>query len=325
MECDELWKDAKSNIGKKTSFSELLKLLENSGLHKHKFEIMKVSNNSKWFSEPSYNSEHLLLTQSRLSFKDSDTSTVCDHQWLPNENLDREWKTANQFYFQSLASVQHLLQVCLRPHEDITYEQASRSVSFVSHLIIVQQKQRTAAYAFAKKLNCLRAYVSALEMSYTKCSGTDQINKNECSIAQNKSDLFKCLWKQKLLFDVLTAMLVEALLLLKTVESTHPKSCQIVKPTANHAVQFIENKLQIMQRSKESLDSYFLRQVGSKHAIPFYPYVIPKQMKELVRENFQVIREFEEDLCKQDFNRSLVMKTIFSHFDDTFKKVLPYV
>lgn len=42
INCDNLWKDTEKNIGKKRAFSELLKLLESSGLHKHKFEIMKV-------------------------------------------------------------------------------------------------------------------------------------------------------------------------------------------------------------------------------------------------------------------------------------------
>lgn len=42
MDCSNLWKDVNKNVGKKRAFSELLKLLESSGLHKHKFEIMKV-------------------------------------------------------------------------------------------------------------------------------------------------------------------------------------------------------------------------------------------------------------------------------------------
>lgn len=43
MDCGNLWKDANKSLGKRRAFSELLKLLENSGLHKHKFEIMKVT------------------------------------------------------------------------------------------------------------------------------------------------------------------------------------------------------------------------------------------------------------------------------------------
>jgi midasin len=42
MDCDDLWNDTGKGVGKKRALSELLKLLDTSGLHKHKFEIMKV-------------------------------------------------------------------------------------------------------------------------------------------------------------------------------------------------------------------------------------------------------------------------------------------
>lgn len=42
MDSSCLWKDLNKSVGKKRAFSELLKLLETSGLHKHKYEIMKV-------------------------------------------------------------------------------------------------------------------------------------------------------------------------------------------------------------------------------------------------------------------------------------------
>ena len=42
MDCGDLWMDVKRSQGKKRALSELLKLLESSGLHRHKFEIMEV-------------------------------------------------------------------------------------------------------------------------------------------------------------------------------------------------------------------------------------------------------------------------------------------
>ena len=42
IDCGNLWMDKNKSVGKKRALSDLLKLLENSGLHKHKFEIMKV-------------------------------------------------------------------------------------------------------------------------------------------------------------------------------------------------------------------------------------------------------------------------------------------
>ncbi|KAJ8774196.1 hypothetical protein K2173_009627 [Erythroxylum novogranatense] len=324
IECDNLWKDTKTNIGKKRAFAELLKLLESSGLHKHKFEIMKICNNSKWlFVQPSYDSEHLLPTQSRLLHGASDVSTTNEFQRLPNEEADSIWKQANEFYFKSLASAKHLQLVCLKPHEDITYEQACRAISFVNHLIDVQQTQRASAYAFAEHLKCLRKSVAALENSYMRCIGSDQSTSIECSIARNQSYLFECLWKQKKLFDGLAAMLFEEALLLKTVESTHLTSCQKLKLAADRFLKFVEKCSPIIQKSKDALDNYLLDHVDAISASVSHPYVISVQMEHLMLKNFQVIMDFEEQLLdfrKQDSDRSLVIEVLLGRFGDAFMK-----
>lgn len=64
--------------------------------------------------------QHLLLTQNRLSYGASTASAL---QCQPDEGVDTEWKEVNEFYFKSTASVQLLQRICLKPHEDITYEQ----------------------------------------------------------------------------------------------------------------------------------------------------------------------------------------------------------
>ncbi|KAJ6734341.1 MIDASIN-RELATED [Salix purpurea] len=343
MDCDDLWSDTGKGVGKKRALSELLKLLETSGLHKHKFEIMKISNSSSWlFVQPSYNAQHLLLTPSRLSGEALDVSTYSELQCLPDDYVDTIWKSANEFYFKSVASVQLMQRICLKPHGDITYEQASRAVSFLNHLIVIQQSQRAAAYDFSKQLKCLRECTYAFGNSYLKCTDIDERTSSEYSIVQNQRAIFQCMWKQKQLFDGLTTLLAEESLWLRTVESTHLKSCQSVRPAANHVLQFIEKFIPVTQKSKESLDNYLLGQLGGLQSLlqesldksllgrdvtisagPSRPYIISKQMEQLVYKNFQVIKEFEEhffDFCKQDWNRSFIIETLLGHFDDVFKE-----
>uniref|UniRef100_A0A6N2MX25 AAA+ ATPase domain-containing protein n=1 Tax=Salix viminalis TaxID=40686 RepID=A0A6N2MX25_SALVM len=343
MDCDDLWSDTGKGVGKKRALSELLKLLETSGLHKHKFEIMKISNSSNWlFVQPSYNAQHLLLTPSRLSGEALDVSTSSELQCLPDDYVDTIWKSANEFYFKSVASVQLMQRICLKPHGDITYDQASRAVSFLNHLIVIQQSQRAAAYDFSKQLKCLRECTYAFGNSYLKCTDIDERTSSEYSIVQNQRAIFQCMWKQKQLFDGLTTLLAEESLLLRTVESTHLKSCQSVRPAANHVLQFIEKFIPVTQKSKESLDNYLLGQLGGLQSLlqesldksllgrdvtisagPSRPYIISKQMEQLVYKNFQVIKEFEEhffDFRKQDWNRSFIIETLLGHFDDVFKE-----
>ncbi|KAG8656474.1 hypothetical protein MANES_04G142500v8 [Manihot esculenta] len=340
INCDNLWKDTEKNIGKKRAFSELLKLLESSGLHKHKFEIMKVSNSLNWlFIQPSYEMQHLLLTQNRLSYGASTASAL---QCQPDEGVDTEWKEVNEFYFKSTASVQLLQRICLKPHEDITYEQASRSVSFLNHLIVIQQSQRAATYNFSKNLKHLRECASTLENLYSRCSVSNNRSGSECSISSNQYAVFQCLWKQKRIFDGLVALLVEEAVLFRAAKSTHFKSCESIKPAINHVLQFIEKFTPLMQKTKESLDDYLvgrlgvvqtlvqesldkclLHRVGDTSIGPIRPFTISKKMEQLVWKNFQVIKDFEEHLIefrRQNLNRSSVMETLLGRFDDVLEK-----
>jgi hypothetical protein len=75
------------------------------------------------FIQPSYNAQHLLLTPSRLSGEAFDVSTSSELQCLPDDYVDTMWKSANEFYFKSVASVQFMQRICLKPHGDITYDQ----------------------------------------------------------------------------------------------------------------------------------------------------------------------------------------------------------
>ncbi|KAK8664402.1 hypothetical protein V6N13_084194 [Hibiscus sabdariffa] len=324
IDCGDLWMDVKRSQRKKRALSELLKLLESSGLHRHKFEIMEISNPSSWlFLQPSYDAKHMLIERTRLPNGVADVSHA--EKCLPKENLDAEWKTANEYYFKSLAAVQILQQIRLKHHQDFTSEQVSRSVSYLSHLIVIQQMQRAAVYHFARQLKTLHKYATALEMSISRCKDFSEKTNGDCVFSGSQHATFNSMWQQKQLFDNLAAMIVEESLLLRTVECAHWNSCQNVKAIANRILGVVEEFIPILKRSKESLDNYFIGSDGSiiTFAGVSHPFVISQQMEQLVLYNFQVLQEFEQKLSvfvECDFEKNSIIKSVLSHFDEIFSK-----
>ena len=74
------------------------------------------------------------------------------------------------------------------------------------------------------------------------------------------------------------------------------------------------------------LDDYLLShdRVLTTVATSFYPPVITKQMEQLVCQNFQILKEFEECLCsfrKQEVVQRSVQEALLNHFEDILKKV----
>ncbi|GLT49686.1 hypothetical protein SLA2020_232280 [Shorea laevis] len=328
IDSGELWRDANKKVGKKLALSQLLKLLESSGLHRHKSEIMELSDNpSSLFLQPSYDAKHILVTHSRLHHNAANVPSPIEIQNFLNGSLDDKWKMANQFYFKSLASMQHLQQACLEHHGDFTSEQVNRSISYLRHLIVVQQAQRASAYDLTKQMNLLGEYSRALENSYSSCTDFDNGTGSMCSLASNQYAIFKCMWEQKQLFDNMSAMLLEESLLLRTVAGTHLNSCQEIKAEASRIVGLIEEFIPVFKKSKESLDSYLLgaRQDGTITTLGglVIPYVASLQMEHLVLENFQIIKEFEEKLVAlrdDGFKKSSVMEAVLCQFDYAFGK-----
>ncbi|KAG7997478.1 hypothetical protein I3843_01G213100 [Carya illinoinensis] len=324
VHCGDLWKDTNKSLGKRRAFSELLKLLESSGLSRHKSMFMEDQHKSWWFLEPSYDIQHLLLTQNRLASEASDVAAASQSQSFPCEFLVTEWKTGNEYYFKSIASVLLVQQICLNSHKDITREQVDRSGAFLNQLIDIQQKQQIAANDFAKQLKRIRECISNLENLYKKAPSTDTKIFGVCSV-QNQHATMKCLWQQKQLFDDLCVVMYEESLLLKTFANTHLNTCQSVKAAANRILDFIGKFLPDFQKSKELLDYYLLGRngaittfAGSSHCC-----VITRQMEQLVSENFQAIKEFEKLLSvfrEQDVDRSSVKEALLSHFEELFKK-----
>lgn len=319
--CSDLWKDEKKRLGKRRALSDLLKLLENCGLSKRKSvvsEELKMDQTN--FLQPSYNVQHLLLLDNKTV-----GSAPTHKESLPDESLHTEWKTANEYYFKSMASLQLLRQICLNFHKDFTFDQVERSCSFLEHLILIQQEQRAAAYEFEEHIRRLRKFVSLFKGLHSNSITCDDEVDGGFSLTPYQHASFKCMWRQKQLFDSLCVMFHEEYLVLKTVESTHLSSCESIKDEANRVTVVIEKFLPLFQKSKDKLDHYLLGsdKIVAMVAPSLPPLLISKKMEQLVLENFQTLREFEEHLrafLYHDLDRRSVTEALFCKFDEIFKK-----
>ncbi|KAJ4957407.1 hypothetical protein NE237_024518 [Protea cynaroides] len=326
-ECAELWKDGSKNLGKRRALFDLLKLLESCGLSRHKSVIFeadfKSEQTSRWFLQPSFDSQHLLLTPSGLSSENA--NTTASSKFLPMEDPDSNWKMANQYYYKSIASVKLLRQICLSFHKDFSLEQVNSSASFLDHLISIQQEQRSVAYIFAGDLKSLRRCLSSLTYLDKKSAIADHGSSTECFLSPNQLAIQKCLWQQKQLFDSLCAMFYEISLLLRTVGNTHSNDCQSIKVAVNSFLLFVERFIPDFQKSKESLDHYLLGGSGSltSPAASLPPFIISRQMEELAMQNFQVINAFEGHMrafCSNAVEGRSVKEVLLSRFGDIFNK-----
>ncbi|KAA8540261.1 hypothetical protein F0562_024176 [Nyssa sinensis] len=308
---------------KRRALSDLLKLLDSCGLSKRRSTFLE-DQSSRWLLQPSYDVQHLLLKHGGPSPGD-DVAASTQSECSPHESLVTEWKTANQYYFKSISSIQLLQQICLNFHKDFTLEQVSRSGSFIDHLLEIQQEQRAAAYGFSENLRYLRKCVLPLENLFSSSIAFDSMTGRECCLTPYQHVTYKCMWQQKQLFDSLCAMMHEECLLLKTVESNHLTNCQTVKAAANKVHVFIEEFVPDFRKSKDLLDNYLLghNRVITTEAAALHPYIISKQMEQLVFQNFLLIKKFEEHLCafrNQDMDRRSVGKALLCHFEDILNK-----
>ncbi|XP_058222016.1 midasin-like isoform X2 [Rhododendron vialii] len=330
IDSKEIWKDETKSLGKRRALAHLLKLLDGYGLSKHWSTFLEDHLESdqpnQWLMQPSYDTKHVLLTQGGLPSDDSFAATG-QLPSFPLECLEREWEweTANRYYFRSIASVHILRHICLNFHKDFTLEQVNRSGSFLDHLIEIQQQQRAAAYGFANQLTRLRKCTEVFENVFSSSLVCDTVAGSECSFAQNQNTTYNCMWQQKHLLGSLCSMLVEECLLLKTVESTHFNTCQSVKGAANRVCVFLEKFIPDFQKSKDLLDNHLLGRdrVLTSVTPPLHPYVVSKQMEQFVLQNFQMIKEFEKQLCafrEQDEDRRSVNEVLLGRFDDILKK-----
>ncbi|KAG7014001.1 Midasin [Cucurbita argyrosperma subsp. argyrosperma] len=315
--CDDIWKESKKSQGKRRALSELLKLLEASGLSRHKSIYLEENPKSWWFLQQSDDIQYLLLSQSRLPREVSD-----DFQ---NVGLAAKRSETIECYFKSVKAVLHLQQICLNSHKDVTREQVERSCSFLHQLVVIQKKQHTVADHFAKHLNHLKSYASLLEKLYSSSKVSSARNGSESSSSCNQDIIYRCMWQQKKIFDSLSTMAYEESILLKSFKNVHLESCQSIKSEENWILETIEKFMPEFQKSKECLDNCLLgqKEVISTPASVLQPYVVTEQMKELVIQNFEVINIFREHhsaLSKRVANQSSVENILIGHFNEVFEK-----
>ncbi|CAN4116387.1 unnamed protein product [Withania somnifera] len=327
IDCVDVWADASKKMGKRRVFSDFLKLLDSCGLSKHRAFLMeeqwRVNILMSWFLQPSYDVQHLLLTQCPPASKDSEISRG-QLQSSQDESLETKWKMSNLYYFKSINSVHVLQQICLTFHKDFTLEQVNKSGSYIDHLTSIQQEQREVAYAFSKRLKCLKdlllplASLSSGNIPFTNAA-------HDQSFAINQYSIFKCLWQQKQLFDNLYGLLYEEHLFVQTVEDCHLNTCRSVKDSVTQIRFFIGKHLPIIQESKDLLDGLLIGFHGVRRTeeTPLHPIAITKDMEQLVHKNFDLVNELEVDIRafhRQDGVGATIKDILFGNFEEIFNK-----
>ncbi|KNA10543.1 hypothetical protein SOVF_143350 isoform A [Spinacia oleracea] len=344
-ESADMWKDEGKSQVKMRAFSDLMKLLENHGLSKHKSNLQKLLEYSPlfmaksalidekfkqgesnwWFFLPSYDVQHLLLKNDSLSFGEVDVNTSSLFKSSNCSSVEDKWRFSNQYYFKSLASVRHLQQISLNFHKDFNPDQVNRCNSFLEHLVMIQMEQRAVAYDMSGKLHHLRRSVRCLKKLYSVSHSVGGGNTDEVNVSTSQQILFRCMWQQKELFDTFCSMLDEESLMLKTVKSTHLSNCHNIKDAANGILLLIEKFSPLFEKSKVLLDDELLGDGNStiKLTTSMHPVVVAKDMEVLVVRNFQLIREFQEHvvaLRARGVNKRSVEDVLLGHFADIIEK-----
>ncbi|KAI3955573.1 hypothetical protein MKX01_034895 [Papaver californicum] len=307
-DCAVLWKDETKSFGKRRALSDFLKLLENCGLSRRKSVLqddaeLNANQPNSWSLQPSYDVAHL----------------------LSNLASNSNWETANKYYYKSLSTVQLVREICLNFHKDFTLDQVRRSPSFLDHLIIIQQEQRFVANDFAEHLRQLRKCTASLnDLPKDHCNVVSD-GDSECFLTLYQNATYKCMWRQKHLFDSLYTMSRESSLLLRKIEDSHLNGCSTVKVESHKILHVIEMFLSKFKKSKESLDQYLLsgnRIVATPESCAA-PFIVLIQMEQLVLRNFKELNDFEKDikvLKEQDGGRRSVTQTLLGHFENVLDK-----
>ncbi|XP_073036075.1 midasin-like isoform X3 [Primulina eburnea] len=320
LHSDELWENKHKNLRKRRAFSDLLRLLDNCGLSKRR-TFVKDEFRRSWLLQPSYDVQHLLLSESDISSGNSDF----DLDLFQSSSSESIWNTANKYYFKSISSMQTLEQISQNFHKDFSLVQVQTSGSYVDHLLEIQQEQRSAAYLFAEKLKCLRQCMLRLSNLFSSSIHSAEDTINDFSFSKNQYPTFKCMRQQKQLFDGFCTMIYEAHLLLLTFENTHLSTCSTVKSGAEKIRLFIQKIRDDFQKSKDLLDRHLLGSNGNvaMNEIELQPYGVTKEMELLVKENFQLIKTFKNNLSAlrdTEDGKVAVTNILIGHFEDLFKE-----
>ncbi|CAN6468645.1 unnamed protein product [Victoria cruziana] len=276
----DLCKEKTYNVKKRRAFASLLKVLEQSGLSKHKVE----HDTHSWFLQPSFEVQHL------LHLEELSTVSSCEiHHDSVGENIESMWRIVNLYYYRNWAMMQQLNAVRVKFHKDLTVEQVESSTSFIGHLILIQQQHRVLAYGFSSKLQNLRKLLSPMEIHGLGVSSAFDLTRRQHAT-------YKSMWHQKAIFDNLCQLLRESLLLLGNIKGVHLSSCDGAKDDVNGLVTLMEKFAPVIQQSKVLLDKYLLCNESVLTTAPMHPLLITKRMEDLVIQNFEVLNEIENGI-----------------------------
>ncbi|XP_064960659.1 midasin-like isoform X3 [Musa acuminata AAA Group] len=313
-----IWKHGTKNLRKRRALSNLLKILEESGLSRHRSVLNEIGTKSGHLSDlylqPSYEMLHLLLQEFWHKYPGNMSITSQSHSERPEDDKDAlKWKFANQFYFRNLASMQQLKEICLGFSKDLSLEQVNRALSFLDHLILMQQEQRFVIYSEYKRLKKLHQQFLLL---HSKEVSGDFI------IARNQHLLLKCMWEQKQLFDSLLAMSRDTSMLLGSIKDGHLNTCKITRDGADTVCPVIDMFIPRFLKSKEILDMYLLGNDGIVTTATEVPCLVSEKMEQLVMSNFETINAFEEATRVLGFQKVVrsVEGTLLNRFEELINK-----
>ncbi|KAL2899649.1 Midasin [Bienertia sinuspersici] len=338
-QCANRWKDEGKSQVKMRAFSDLLKLLENYGLSKHKSNLQKLLENNSlftakfaliddkfkqgqsswWFFLPSYDAHHLLLKHD-LSLQEVDAN-VSNFRSSNSINVEEKWKCANQYYFKSLASVRHLQKISLNFHKDFNPDQVNRCNSFLEHLVMIQMEQRAAAYDLSGRLQHLRRSLGCLKKI---CFiGHSKEDTGEVDVSASQQSLLSIMWQQKELFDTFCSLLEEESLMLQIVGSSHLSSCHSIKNEGTDIISLVEKFSSLFKKTKAHLDGELLGDAANKVTVSLHPVVVSKDKEVLVKQNFHLISELQEHvrvLRSQGINKRSVKDILLDHLEEIIVK-----
>ncbi|XP_074560621.1 midasin-like [Curcuma longa] len=141
-----IWRHGTKNLTKRWMFGNLLKVLEKSGLSRHRHISNEIG--ISMYSHPSLQLLHLLLlgdlhessrnisTSNQIQF-DNRGDDIFGFKWKSTNITSQDnkgddifgskWKFANQLYFKNLAVMNQLQEVCLNFSKVFSKEQVSSS------------------------------------------------------------------------------------------------------------------------------------------------------------------------------------------------------
>ncbi|PWA84775.1 ATPase [Artemisia annua] len=221
--------EKKRSAAKNMAYLDLLKLLDDCGLAKHRSWFIE----DRWYLQPSYSMEHLLLKEGRFASGKLEVAAL--------ENLQPDWKTANEHFFKSLHSLGHLRDICSKSHQDFELEKDIDDFTkgCEDGTYSVWNELESDVRTMVMEAVCGLAEAFSVETiaksTTTKPTHESPIVQVE-SLSHNQDIVFNCMLRQKQLFDTMCSTLNDECLLLSSVKNNHV-TCESVGAGASLMVQ----------------------------------------------------------------------------------------